>query len=114
MTQSFLVQSEIQHKRIKKFKTIEEQFKSYAEQNDIASRFPFENIEWLINEGYTLLTLPKAYGGEGATIEDMVILQTYLAEIDGATALSIGWHLSVVGQLFEQQLWEPELLELMQ
>lgn len=111
MTQSFLVQSEIQHKWIKKFKTIEEQFKSYAEQNDIASRFPFENIEWLINEGYTLLTLPKEYGGEGATIEDMVILQTYLAEIDGATALSIGWHLSVVGQLFEQQLWEPELLE---
>ena len=34
-----------------------------------------------------------------ATIEDMVILQSYLGAIDGATALSIGWHLSVVGQL---------------
>ena len=32
-----------------------------------------KNIEWLIKEGYGKLTLPKAYGGEGATIEDMVI-----------------------------------------
>ena len=42
-----------------------------------------------------MLTLPKSYGGEGATIEDMVVLQSYLGAIDGATALSIGWHLSV-------------------
>ena len=35
-------------------------------------------IQWLVDEGYTLLSLPKAYGGEGATIEDMVILQSYL------------------------------------
>ncbi|RRJ25334.1 acyl-CoA dehydrogenase, partial [Pseudomonas aeruginosa] len=92
-------------------KAIEEQFKSYAENNDIESRFPYENVQWLIDEGYTLLTLPKAYGGEGGTIEDMVILQTHLASIDGATALSIGWHLSVVGQLYEQQLWEQDLLD---
>ncbi|MEJ7545742.1 acyl-CoA dehydrogenase, partial [Staphylococcus hominis] len=51
-----------------------------------------------------------AYGGEGATIEDMVVLQTYLGSIDGATALSIGWHLSVVGQLYEQDLWDQRML----
>ncbi len=45
------------------------------------------------------------------TIEDMVILQSYLGAIDGATALSIGWHLSVIGQLYEQQMWEPDMLE---
>ena len=28
-------------------------------------------------EGYGKLTLPKEYGGEGATIEDMVILQSF-------------------------------------
>ena len=28
-------------------------------------------------------------------------LQSYLGAIDGATALSIGWHLSVVGQLYQ-------------
>ncbi|MBF2178424.1 acyl-CoA/acyl-ACP dehydrogenase [Staphylococcus warneri] len=111
MGQSLLVQTELQRKWIDKFKAVEEQFKSYAENNDIESRFPYENVQWLIDEGYTLLTLPKAYGGEGGTIEDMVILQTHLARIDGATALSIGWHLSVVGQLYEQQLWEQDLLD---
>ncbi|PWG67719.1 acyl-CoA dehydrogenase, partial [Enterobacter mori] len=26
--------------------------------------------------------------------------------------LSIGWHLSVVGQLYEQQMWEPSMLKM--
>ena len=85
--------------------------KEKADYNDKHSRFPYENIDWLVKEGYTLLTLPKAYGGEGATVEDMVVLQTYLGAIDGATALSVGWHLSVVGQLYEQHAWEQDMLQ---
>ena len=60
------------------------------QKEDIDSKFPFDNIKWLVEEGYSVLTLPKSYGGEGATIEDMVVLQSYLGAIDGATALSIG------------------------
>ena len=90
--------------------TVKDKFRSHAVYNDQHSRFPYENIEWLVNEGYTLLTLPKAYGGEGASVEDMVIIQTYLGSIDGATALSIGWHLSVVGQLYEQKMWDEDML----
>ncbi len=109
---SALIHSDIQKKWIEKLDTVKEQFKDKSDYNDIHSRFPYENIEWLVNEGYTLLTLPKAYGGEGATIEDMVIIQSYLGTIDGPTALSIGWHLSVVGQLYEQQMWEPSMLKM--
>ena len=86
--ESFLIHTDIQKKWIRKFKKIESEFKARAAENDIQSRFPYENIEWLIKEGYTKLTLPVEYGGEGATIEDMVILQSYLGTIDGATALS--------------------------
>ncbi|MCH8647388.1 acyl-CoA/acyl-ACP dehydrogenase [Staphylococcus lugdunensis] len=110
MIKSFLIHSKIQKKWIEKFETIEDSFKARANSNDLHANFPFENIEWLIKEGYSLLTLPVAYGGEGATIEDMVVLQTYLGSIDGATALSIGWHLSVVGQLYEQDLWDQRML----
>ena len=102
MVQSFLVRTEIQKRWIQKFKEVEDIFKERATENDKKRNF-HKNIEWLIQEGYTKLTLPKAYGGEGATIEDMVILQSYLGAIDGA-ALSIGWHLSVVGQLYEQHM----------
>ena len=109
--ESFLIHTDIQKKWIRKFKKIESEFKARAAENDIQSRFPYENIEWLIKEGYTKLTLPVEYGGEGATIEDMVILQSYLGAIDGATALSIGWHLSVIGQLYEQHMWTPSMLD---
>lgn len=111
MDNSFLITTEIQRKWIEKFKVIGDIFKAKAEYNDQHSQFPYKNIEWLIKEGYGKLTLPKAYGGEGATIEDMVILQSFLGELDGATALSIGWHVSVVGQIYEQKLWSQDMLE---
>ncbi|PHK50250.1 acyl-CoA dehydrogenase family protein [Staphylococcus edaphicus] len=111
METSALIHTDIQEKWIAKLNTVKDDFKSHAVYNDLHSRFPYENIEWLVKEGYTLLTLPKAYGGEGATVEDMVIIQSYLGSIDGATALSIGWHLSVVGQLYEQKMWDKTILD---
>ena len=111
MKYSALIHSDIQRKWIEKLDGVKATFQERAEYNDLNSRFPYENIEWLVNEGYTLLTLPKAYGGEGATVEDMVVIQSYLGSIDGATALSIGWHVSVVGQLYEQKLWDEAMLD---
>lgn len=111
MINSVLINTDIQRKWIQKFQSIEETFKKRAAENDKQSRFPFENIEWLVQEGYSILTLPVEYGGEGATIEDMVVLQTYLGAIDGATALSIGWHLSVIGQIYEQSMWNQDMLD---
>lgn len=58
----FLIHTDIQKKWIRKFKKIESEFKARAAENDIQSRFPYENIEWLIKEGYTKLTLPVEYG----------------------------------------------------
>ena len=92
-----LISSDIQRKWIKNLKQLKIHLNKEQRKEDIDSKFPFDNIKWLVEEGYSVLTLPKSYGGEGATIEDMVVLQSYLGAIDGATALSIGWHLSVVG-----------------
>lgn len=111
LLESGLIHTEIQRKWLTKLQSVKDEFQAHAAYNDAHSRFPHENIDWLVKEGYTLLTLPKAYGGEGATIEDMVIIQSYLGSIDGATALSIGWHLSTAGQIFEEQKWETHLLD---
>ncbi|GGI32128.1 acyl-CoA/acyl-ACP dehydrogenase [Staphylococcus chromogenes] len=108
--QSVLIQSEIQKKWIDKLESQRATFESFAHDNDQNASFPHQNIQWLIDEGYTQLTLPKAYGGYGATIEDMVILQTLLGSMDGATALSIGWHMGLIGELFEKQDWDEKLL----
>ncbi|ARF16515.1 acyl-CoA dehydrogenase family protein [Sporosarcina ureae] len=85
-------------------------FSSFSERSDELSKFPQENIEKLIEMGYTTLTLPKEFGGEGITVTDMVLLQETIARFDSATALAIGWHQGVIGELYENRKWTEEQL----
>ena len=86
-------------------------FKNSAAQIDELSIFPKDNIQALVDIGYTGSTLPTAYGGEGLSVYDMVLLQETLASYDANTALSIGWNLGVVGELFEKKLWSDDNLD---
>ena len=85
-------------------------FSSFSERSDELSKFPLENIEKLIKMGYTTLTLPKEFGGAGTTVTDMVLFQETIARFDSATALAIGWHQGVVGELYENRKWTEEQL----
>lgn len=87
-------------------------FSSFSEQSDRLSKFPKENIEKLVEMGFTALTLPEQYGGAGASVSDMVLFQETLARYDSATALAIGWHQGVVGELYENRKWTEEQLAL--
>lgn len=58
--------------------------------------------------GYTTLSLPAEYGGGGQSVTDMVLFQETLGGMDGATALSIGWHQGVVGEIYEKKLWNEK------
>ena len=64
MLESGLIHTEIQRKWLKKLREVKADFQAHSEKNDLESRFPYENIDWLIKEGYTLLTVPTEYGGE--------------------------------------------------
>jgi len=85
-------------------------FKSRSIETDEKAKFPKENIQALIDMGFTKLPLPKEYGGENISITDLVLLQETVASFDGATGLAIGWHQSVVGELYEKKLWKEEKL----
>ncbi|MDE9798337.1 acyl-CoA dehydrogenase family protein [Staphylococcus delphini] len=108
---SVLIQSAVQKEWVAKLEAHREELTKYAQSNDRAHRFPHENIQWLVDEGYTQLTLPESYGGRGATLEDMVVLQSVLGSIDGPTALSIGWHIALVGEVFERRIWDEAILD---
>jgi len=90
---------------------LEDSFKSKSAEIDEQSIFPKENVEDLIQLGYASLTLPESYGGDGFSVYDMVLLQETLASFDANTALSVGWSLGVVGELFENKLWTKEKLD---
>lgn len=111
MSRDLFIKTEFQQKWINKIENHKEALQKHAEENDLYSKFPYENINWLIKEGYTKTVLPKSYGGEGATPEDVIILQETLGKIDGATALSIGWHMGVVGQIYSENLWDKEIMD---
>lgn len=91
--------------------SLEEKFKSKSAEIDELSIFPKENVEDLLELGYASITLPKEYGGEGLSVYDMVLLQETLASYDANTALSVGWSLGVVGDLFEKKQWTQEKLD---
>lgn len=100
-----------QQKWLRNFTELEEKFKNKSTEIDEQSIFPFENVEDLVKLSYTSITLPTEYGGEGLSVYDMVLLQETLASYDANTALSVGWSLGVVGDLFEKKLWTKEKLD---
>ena len=55
--------------------------------------------------------MPKAYGGQGLPLSEWLPLQELIAQADGATALSIGWHIGIISQLDDKQTWPKHVLE---
>lgn len=95
----------------KRNKALAETVKSFAERariHDEAGTFPFENFEDLKEIGYPALTIPKIYGGLGISLTEMLYHQETIAEADGSTALSIGWHMGITKQLGEEDIWKQE------
>lgn len=102
--------NEKQQQWLEKLAALEKSFKQNAQQIDEESAFPHEHINALRKIGYTKLTLPKELGGEGFNVYEAILLHETLASYDGSTALSIGWTLLTVGELFENKYWEPSKL----
>lgn len=107
---SLFVKTEEQRKWLEKLKSLEGEFISNAQRIDEESIFPHAHIQKLRDLGYTKITLPKEFGGEGFSVYDAILMQETLASFDGSTALSISWTVLTVGELFENKYWEPAKL----
>src|SRR5699024_10993211 len=76
-----------------------------AQEHDVNVTFPFENFEKLKAIGYPALSIPKEYGGAGISLSELMKHQETIAKYDGATALSIGWHMGIIMDLGEKKSW---------
>ena len=61
-------------------------FAERAPRHDLEGSFPFENFDDLKESGYLKLTVPASYGGEEASVYEMVLAQERLARGDGSGA----------------------------
>ncbi|KRT95947.1 acyl-CoA dehydrogenase family protein [Bacillus glycinifermentans] len=108
---SLFVKNEKQQEWLSKIGKLADEFAKTAAYYDEHALFPEDNIRRLRESGYTALTVAKNLGGEGISLYDMLLFQERLAKGDGPTALSIGWHLSVMGELAEGNSWDPEVFK---
>ena len=107
---NIFIQTDFQKEWLQKLSEKETTFRSKSAQIDEQSSFPKENIEDLIQMGYTKLTMSKAYGGEGIKLYDLILFQETIASFDSNTGLSIGWHLGGIGEIYEKKIWKEETL----
>ncbi|MWV43873.1 acyl-CoA dehydrogenase [Paenibacillus sp. HJL G12] len=82
-----------------------------APVHDRDGSFPFESFDDLREAGYLKLTVPAAFGGEEASLYEMLLGQERLAKGDGSTALAVGWHVSQMLQMRIKQSWPRKLYE---
>ncbi|MGF7536050.1 acyl-CoA dehydrogenase family protein [Bacillus mexicanus] len=106
---SLFIQNDQQRRWVEKIGRIADECQQTAAEDDKQGRFPVGKIQKLRDAGYTSLTLPSSFGGEGISVYDMLLFQERLARGDAPTALSIGWHLSVIGELGEGNTWDKDV-----
>ena len=111
MNKSLFYKREIHAKWDEKLEQLRPQFQQHAQRIDEQGAFPYENLQALREIGYTKLTLPKEYGGEGYNVYDSLLAHEKLGSLDGSTALIVSWTLMTVGELYEHRYWEPAQLE---
>ncbi|MBS4218736.1 acyl-CoA/acyl-ACP dehydrogenase [Bacillus sp. FJAT-49711] len=86
-------------------------FAKRAFEHDVEGSFPFENFQDMKEAGYLKTTVPKEYGGDGASLYEMVLMQERIAKGDGSTALGVGWHVGMMLSLRENREWPEELFK---
>lgn len=83
-------------------------FADRAREHDENNTFPFENFEDLRKINYPALAVPAEYGGVGISLYEMLKSQETIAQYDGSTALSIGWHMGLTKSVGESKAWKEE------
>ncbi|MFG3255715.1 acyl-CoA dehydrogenase family protein [Streptomyces sp. NPDC048172] len=76
-----------------------ETFAERAAAHDRDGSFPHENITDLVESGYTAMTVPAAYGGGGASLEELCRAQEILAGACSNTAFAVNMHVHGIAMI---------------
>jgi alkylation response protein AidB-like acyl-CoA dehydrogenase len=86
-------------------------FQERANTADNDGDWLLDNLNDLKGANFPALTVPVEFGGYGLNLFEFVQIQTILAKGDGATALSIGWHLGIILENSEACTWDIKIYE---
>ncbi len=75
-------------------------FRERAARWDAAEEYPWDNVKDLVRAGFMGLTIPRAFGGPGGSVLDVVLAIEEIARVCGVTArIVVEGSLGVVGAL---------------
>lgn len=111
MSKKMMMTNEFQREWVERLEAQTEAFKEHRAENDRNSSFPKRNVAQLVEMGYTRLPMEKALGENDMTMRDFVSFQETIGAMDSATALSIGWHQGISGEIFDKKLWNDEMTQ---
>ncbi|PKR77067.1 acyl-CoA dehydrogenase [Halalkalibacillus sediminis] len=111
MGNGLFLQNERQHQLYDRASQLADQIKPFAKESDKKGQLAEEIIQQLKNNHYLSMTLPEEYGGEHLSLYEWLVMQEKIAEGDGATALSVGWHLGIIMELRDEHKWTEENFE---
>jgi hypothetical protein len=75
-------------------------FRDRAARWDAAEEYPWDNVKDLVRAGFMGITIPKAYGGPGGSVLDVLLVVEEIARVCGVTArILVEGSLGVVGAL---------------
>ena len=78
----------------------DEVFRDRAARWDANEEYPWDNVTDLVSAGFMGITIPKAYGGPGGSILDVLLVVEEIARVCGVTArIVVEGSLGVVGAL---------------
>ena len=84
-------------------------FAREAAEHDRSGHFPLDHYARLHEAGYLRLALPRAHGGEGASLFQMVLAQEHLSQAGAALGVGVAMMLNVVGRLMGPNSWPATL-----
>jgi len=75
-------------------------FRERAARWDAEEAYPWDNVKDLVRAGFMGITIPKAYGGAGGSVLDVLLVVEEIARVCGVTArIVVEGSLGVVGAL---------------
>src|SRR5262249_7192597 len=83
----------------------------HAPRHDREGTFPVEGLASLAANGYLSLVLPHRFGGEAATVGEVLLGNLELAKGDASLALVVAMHCALLGRVRDAGVWPAELFE---
>ncbi|ALP36899.1 acyl-CoA dehydrogenase [Paenibacillus sp. IHB B 3084] len=94
--------------KLKLIGTIVERHHETARKADETNELNASLLHDLKEIGYHTLSVPREYGGLGASLTEFLLYQERIAQVDAAMALALGWHHIILFGLSEDRPWQEE------